>query len=102
LIQYGFEECNAHRIVAYCNPQNNSSWRLLERLDMRREGHFYRKPFLNAMKKAIQCGMTHMDMQYCQKNGRCVQNKQTDVYDSKPRRFVGIGIIGGATAGWNR
>lgn len=29
----------AHRIVASCNPENHRSWRLLERLPMRREGH---------------------------------------------------------------
>lgn len=45
LLQYGFEACNAHRIVAYCNPQNSPSWRLLERLKMRREGHFLQKAF---------------------------------------------------------
>lgn len=45
LLQYGFEECKAHRIVAHCNPKNTSSWRLLERLHMRREGHFIQKAF---------------------------------------------------------
>jgi [ribosomal protein S5]-alanine N-acetyltransferase len=29
----------AHRVVARCNPANQSSWRLLERLRFRREGH---------------------------------------------------------------
>lgn len=28
-----------HRITAMCNPLNENSWRLLERLHMRREGH---------------------------------------------------------------
>lgn len=32
----------AHRVVARCNPQNGSSWRLLERLGFRREGHLVR------------------------------------------------------------
>ncbi len=32
----------AHRVVARCNPQNESSWRLLERLGLRREGHLVR------------------------------------------------------------
>jgi len=45
LLQYGFEECKAHRIVAYCNPENIHSWRLLERLQMRREGHSLQKVF---------------------------------------------------------
>jgi [ribosomal protein S5]-alanine N-acetyltransferase len=29
----------AHRVVARCDPRNARSWRLLERLGMRREGH---------------------------------------------------------------
>ncbi len=39
LIDYGFVEKNARRIIAMCNPQNSPSWKLLERLGMRREGH---------------------------------------------------------------
>ena len=38
LIKWAFEEKNAHRIVSMCNPLNERSWRLLERLGMRREG----------------------------------------------------------------
>lgn len=30
---------NARRIIAMCNPLNEPSWKLLERLGMRREGH---------------------------------------------------------------
>ena len=37
LIGYAFEN-NAHRIAAMCNPLNERSWKLLERLGMRREG----------------------------------------------------------------
>lgn len=29
---------NAHRVIAMCNPLNTASWKLLERLGMRREG----------------------------------------------------------------
>lgn len=29
----------AHRVVARCNPENRASWRLLQRLGLRREGH---------------------------------------------------------------
>ncbi|MGC3994989.1 MAG: GNAT family N-acetyltransferase [Propionicimonas sp.] len=29
----------AHRVVAHCDPANPASWRLLERLGLRREGH---------------------------------------------------------------
>ena len=39
IITHGFEQLQAHRVVAMCNPQNTASWRLLERLKLRREGH---------------------------------------------------------------
>ena len=39
LLQHIFEELDAHRVQAYCNPENTASWRLLERLHMRREAH---------------------------------------------------------------
>ncbi len=43
VLKYGFGQLGAHRVIGKCNPENTSSWRLLERLLMRREGHF-RKP----------------------------------------------------------
>ncbi|SHO51738.1 GNAT family N-acetyltransferase [Anaerocolumna xylanovorans] len=39
IIDFAFNELKARRIVAMCNPLNSSSWKLLERLNMRREGH---------------------------------------------------------------
>lgn len=39
LINDLFVHHNAHRIIAFCNPLNVASWKLLERLHMRREGH---------------------------------------------------------------
>ena len=45
VLQYGFEEWGTHRVFAMCNPENAASWRLLERLHMRREGHFMKKAF---------------------------------------------------------
>jgi RimJ/RimL family protein N-acetyltransferase len=38
LIDTSFTQFGARRIVAVCNPQNANSWKLLERLGMRREG----------------------------------------------------------------
>ncbi len=37
MINYAFNELNAHRIVAYCNPENISSTRVLEKCGMTRE-----------------------------------------------------------------
>ena len=39
LLEYGFRQLFVLRVVAKCSPDNVPSWRLLERLDMRREGH---------------------------------------------------------------
>lgn len=47
VIRYGFLQLNAHRIVAECNTQNAPSWRLLERLSMRREARFEKVAFFN-------------------------------------------------------
>ena len=54
LIQYGFEDLKAHRIIADSYPENTASWRLLERLGFRREGHFIKAwPFESADNKTI-------------------------------------------------
>lgn len=47
ILRYGFEEMHARRIVAECNTQNAPSWRLLERLSMRREATFQKVAFFN-------------------------------------------------------
>jgi RimJ/RimL family protein N-acetyltransferase len=47
LLQYAFEQCDAHRIIGRCDPENSASWKLLERLSMRREGHFLQPAFFN-------------------------------------------------------
>jgi [ribosomal protein S5]-alanine N-acetyltransferase len=39
LVTYGFSELGLHRVQADCDPDNAPSWRLLERLGMRREAH---------------------------------------------------------------
>ena len=39
LLDYAFKDLCARRVVAMCNPLNKASWRLLERLKFRREGH---------------------------------------------------------------
>lgn len=38
LTTYAFKTLGARRIIAMCNPLNEHSWRLLERLKFRREG----------------------------------------------------------------
>ncbi len=40
LLKFGFETLGMHRIIAKCNAQNTASYRVMERLRMRREAHF--------------------------------------------------------------
>jgi RimJ/RimL family protein N-acetyltransferase len=40
LLDYAFEELSLHRIVAIADCRNEPSWTLLERVGLRREGHF--------------------------------------------------------------
>ncbi|MHA7773898.1 GNAT family N-acetyltransferase [Roseibium sp. M-1] len=40
LLGLGFDALNLHRIFACCDARNTASWKVMERLGMRREGHF--------------------------------------------------------------
>ena len=40
IVRFGFEQCGLHRIFATCDALNVASARVLEKLGMRREGHF--------------------------------------------------------------
>ncbi len=48
LVQYGFKEFGIHRVIAHCNPENIASWRVLEKIGMRREGHFTKNVFFRS------------------------------------------------------
>ena len=51
LLRYGFEELMAHRIMAMCDPKNIPSFRLLERVNMRREGHLMKNVYFRLDKE---------------------------------------------------
>ena len=40
LLRFGFDTLHLHRIVADCNALNRGSFRIMERIGMRREAHF--------------------------------------------------------------
>jgi RimJ/RimL family protein N-acetyltransferase len=40
LLRHGFEMLGLHRVIATCQPENRASSRVMEKLGMRREGHF--------------------------------------------------------------
>jgi Acetyltransferases, including N-acetylases of ribosomal proteins len=41
-LAFAFETLGLHRVWARCQPENVASWRVMEKLGMRREGHFVR------------------------------------------------------------
>lgn len=45
MLDYAFGDLNAHRVTAGVNIKNAPSWRLLERLNMRREAHMLQNVF---------------------------------------------------------
>ena len=46
LLQMGYEGAGVHRIYARCATANTASWRVMERLGMRREAHFREHAFV--------------------------------------------------------
>ncbi|KAF0821107.1 acetyltransferase YnaD [Bacillus sp. ZZV12-4809] len=40
VLKYGFEELGLHRIIATCQPENPPSYRVMEKIGMRREAFF--------------------------------------------------------------
>ncbi|KHE70162.1 GNAT family N-acetyltransferase [Halobacillus sp. BBL2006] len=40
ILAFGFETMNLHRIIATCQPENIPSYRVMEKIGMRREGFF--------------------------------------------------------------
>jgi RimJ/RimL family protein N-acetyltransferase len=42
IVDYAFTVLGARRIISMCNPLNKPSWKLLERIHMRKEGHLVR------------------------------------------------------------
>lgn len=40
LIGHAFGPLGCHRVIATCQPENSASWRVMEKLGMRREAHF--------------------------------------------------------------
>ncbi len=47
LIRYGFEHLGIHRVIAHCNPENITSWKVLEKIGMKREGYFRKNVFFH-------------------------------------------------------
>ena len=51
LLEYAFKELGAHRVVGFCSTENISSWRVLEKCGMKREGMQRKNAFFHKDKK---------------------------------------------------
>lgn len=49
LLAYAFEELQLHRVTSGCDTRNTASLRLMERLGMRREGHYIQSTLLHGV-----------------------------------------------------
>jgi RimJ/RimL family protein N-acetyltransferase len=45
IIEEKFIENKAHKIIGNCNPENIASWKVMEKADMKREGHLIKNIF---------------------------------------------------------
>jgi RimJ/RimL family protein N-acetyltransferase len=75
LIQYGFTQWDVHRVVAYCSPQNIPSWRVMEKIGMRREGILRQNIFFRedengnpAWQDSFAYGMLKEDLEFGRRN----------------------------------
>lgn len=46
MLRFGFEHLHLHRIYADCDPRNTGSYRVMEKIGMRREAHFKENIFI--------------------------------------------------------
>ncbi len=46
LVDYGFKALHANRIKAACNPENIPSWKVMEKIGLKKEGYFEKRFFI--------------------------------------------------------
>jgi RimJ/RimL family protein N-acetyltransferase len=46
---------NAHKVVAYCNPENIESWKVLEKLGLEREGCLMKNAYFPSSLTGEEC-----------------------------------------------
>ena len=53
LLEYGFTVLQIRRVTAHCSSDNSPSWRLLERLGLRREGHLLQNVYFKSDEQGL-------------------------------------------------
>lgn len=62
LLKFGFETLKLHRIYATCNADNYGSYRVMEKVGMRREAHFIKSRFGRVGDKQVWYDQYHYAM----------------------------------------
>jgi len=86
LLKYGFEELNLRRITATCDCENTGSYKLMEKIGMRREGCFFetRSANKNSDKKFGD------EYKYAILRDEWEIQKETEYYNNLPCEFTGF------------
>lgn len=97
-----FEDEGGHRIEARCDPLNKASWRLLERLGFRREGHLLRNASFIDDAEAGPSGRTPTSTRSSRRSGTDGRVRGLPGADALPRvpdgRVPLVGDCGGVPA----
>jgi RimJ/RimL family protein N-acetyltransferase len=47
VLQYGFDVLKCNRIKAACNPENIASWKVMEKIGLKKEAHFFKRFYIS-------------------------------------------------------
>jgi len=86
LLAFGFEEMNLHRIVAYCDAENMGSYKLMEKIGMRREGLFLESQPAHKMSERKYSN----ELAYAVLKSEWEARREVEYYSSAPCIFDGF------------
>ncbi|MCL2834926.1 MAG: GNAT family N-acetyltransferase, partial [Treponema sp.] len=86
LLKYGFDELNLRRITAICDAENIGSYRVMEKIGMRREGFLLESRPPNKIKKSNHCD----ELSYAIIKDEWEIQKEIIFYNNSPCKFSGF------------
>jgi RimJ/RimL family protein N-acetyltransferase len=86
LQDFGFGELNLHRIIAHCDAENIASYRIMEKIGMRREGLFIEGRSANKSSDS----MYGDELCYAILKDEWASQKEMKYYNTMPVRFDGF------------